>query len=320
MKIWVTFLALGFSSYAQTPATPARSVIGEITAIDAAAKQMKLKADKDSSIYTVNLEDRTAFLRVTPGETDLKKAARISLSDLGVGDRVQAFGAVSEEAKTVPARTVITMTKSDLARKHEQDAAEWQKRGIAGVVSALNPESKEITVTLRGRDAQSLIVDASSSPGIKRYAPDSVKFSDAKPAELTEVKVGDNIRALGNKSEDGARMKAEEIVFGSFQTIAGTVVSTDPATGAIRVTDLQSKKPVTVKTTKDSVMRTLPAQMAQMMAMRMRGDAAPAGAGGATAASDGAQRPGGDSAGRGRGPGGRGGNLDLAQMIERMPP
>src|SRR5262249_30805739 len=149
--------------------------------------------------------------------------------------------------------------------------AEWQKRGLVGVVSAVNPETKEITVTQRSRESKTVVVEVSANPGMRQYAPDSVKFSDAKPSTLAELKAGYNIRVLGDKNEDGSRVKAEEIVFGSFQTIACTVVSADAPGGVLRLTDLQTKKPVNVKTNPDSVLRRLPPEMAQMMAMRMRG-------------------------------------------------
>src|SRR5271165_3529234 len=173
MKYWVILVCLAWG-YAQTPASPAKSVVGEVASLDAAAKQIKLKADSGSS-YTVILDEKTSYLRVPPGEKDLKKAAKIAVSDIAPGDRLLAIGPVAEETKSVPAKAVIIMTKTDLAQKHERDRAEWQKRGISGVVAALNPETKEITVTLRGRETKTLVVDASASPGIRQYAPGSVK-------------------------------------------------------------------------------------------------------------------------------------------------
>ena len=312
MKSWVIFVCLAIAR-AQAPATQPKSVVGEVVSLDAASHQIKLKADAGGN-YTVNLDEKTSYLRVPPGEKDLKKAAKIAFSDISAGDRLLALGPVSEDTKSVPARAVIIMTKTDLAQKHERDRAEWQKRGISGVVMAVSPGSNEITVSTRGRDARTLTVDASAKPGVRQYAPDSVKFSDAKPGSLGDVKVGDNVRVLGDKSEDGSRVKAEEIVFGSFQTIAATVVSVDTASATLHLTDLQSKRPLTVKTTHDSVLRRLPPQMAQMMAMRMRGEAP---AGGPAAAAPPRPTDGAAPAPPGGGPRGNG---DLAQVLERMPP
>ena len=244
-----------------------KSVVGEVTAIDAAGKQIKLKGD-DGVAYTVILGDNTSFLRVAPGEKDLKKATKIAFTDVMVGDRALAL----EKDSTVPARAVVIMTKGDLAQKHEQDREEWQKRGIVGVVSALNPENKEVTVTTRGRDSKTVTIDASAAT-FRRYAPDSVKFADAKPSSFADLQPGDTVRALGDKNEDGTHLKAEELVSGSFETIAGTVDSVDPATGEVRITNLQTKKPVVVRTNQNSLLRRLDPQMAAMLARRLRPDA-----------------------------------------------
>ena len=61
----------------------------------------------------------------------------------------------------------------------------------------------------------------------RRYAPDSVRFSDAKPGSFADLKVGDQLRVLGEKNADGTRIKAEAIVSGSFRNIAGVIKSID---------------------------------------------------------------------------------------------
>src|SRR5271168_2151299 len=110
MKVWAGLVALaacGAVCCAQTP-PPLKSVIGEITSIDSAAKQITLKAD-DGTAYTVTLSDNTSFLRIPPGEKDLKKARKIAFSDVMAGDRALARGPLEDGGKTVPARTVVIM-------------------------------------------------------------------------------------------------------------------------------------------------------------------------------------------------------------------
>ena len=53
--------------------TPNR-VIGEVKAIDAAAKQLIVKTDA-GALVTATLNDATQFMRVAPGETNLANAA-----------------------------------------------------------------------------------------------------------------------------------------------------------------------------------------------------------------------------------------------------
>ncbi len=328
MKLWAIFLSLALAG-AQTAPPPLKSVIGEVTSVDASAKQIKVKTD-DGALYTINLGDATSYLRIPPGEKDLKKASKIAFTDVEVGDRVLARGPLTDETKSVAARTVVVMTKADLAQKHERDRQEWQKRGIAGTVTAVNPDTKEITINTHARDAKPVVIDLSSA-GFRRYAPDSVRFSDAKPSTFAGLQVGDTIRALGDKNEDGARFKAEELVSGSFETIAATVVSVNAASGGLVVMDLKTKKPVTIQTNQNTMLRKLDERMAAGLARRMHPDAAAAGgapganaaanAGGSNAAARPPQgAPGGPGAAFAGGGGPRpGGGFDLQQMLERSP-
>src|SRR5580693_3801660 len=160
IKVWLGLLAWA-ACCAQTP--PAlKSVIGEVTSIDAASKQVQLKGD-DGVVYTVTLSDTTSFLRIPPGEKDIKKASKIAFTDVMVGDRALARGPIEDDTKTVPARTLIIMTKADLAQKQKHDQAEWQTRGVAGTVSALTADNKEVTITTRGREAKTIVIDASAA-------------------------------------------------------------------------------------------------------------------------------------------------------------
>lgn len=327
MKLWV-MTAFALASFAQTPAPqPAKSVVGEVTAIDAATQQLTVKSDAGTS-YSVKLQDSTAFMRMLPGEADIKKATKIAVTDIGIGDRVIARGNVSEENKTVPARTIIVMTKTDLAKKHEQDNDAWRK-GIVGVVSAVNPDAKEITVTQRGAGAKPMVIDIAKNPGFLRYAPGSNRFDEAKPGTFADIKPGDNLRARGTKNEDATRLTADQVLSGAFVTLAATVISVDTVNGIVKVNDLQTKKPVEIKTTSETMVRRIPEMMATMMARRMNPAAAGAPGAPGAPATPATPGPGGPAAGghpggmegapRPGGMGGRGGTFDLHDALERMP-
>jgi hypothetical protein len=232
------------------------------------------------------------------------------------------------------------MTKADLAQKHEQDRAEWQKRGISGSVTAVNPDTKEITINTHARDAKPVVIEASAA-GFRRYAADSVRFSDAKPSTFADLHVGDTVRVLGDKNEDGTRFKAEELVSGSFETIAATVVSVNATTGELVVTDLKTKKPVNIQTNQNTMLRKLDERMAAGLARRMHPDAAMAG-GAPGGNPSGGNAPGGNGSSNARANAGEGnaaarppqgapgatgaafgprpgGGFDLQQMLERSP-
>jgi hypothetical protein len=95
-----------------------------------------------------------------------------------------------------------------------------------------------------------------------------VRFSDARLSSLAEIKVGDQVRVLGDKSGDGALIAAERIVSGSFRQIAATVSSINAEAGEVVVKDLATKKPLTVRVTSDSIMRKLPPAVAAALARR----------------------------------------------------
>lgn len=316
-------------------------VIGEVTNINTAESSMTIKTDA-GNIVTVSLAGKTTYMRVPPGETTLDKAAKISLAEVAVGDRVFARGKVAEDRKSVPAGMVIVMTKADIAQKQERERAEWQRRGITGTVSAIDPATKQITVTVRTRETNGapVVIDASGeNMRFRRYAPNSVKFSDAKPSSFAELGVGDQIRALGDKSPDGSKFKSEEIVSGAFRTLGGTVTAVNPAANELKVKELTGTQEFTVSINKDSLLRRLPPQAAEMMVQRAAsnngggGPAASGGGGGrrpggAAAGGQAPAGPGGPPPGEGRPgqmgrPGGGsnapGGGFDLQEMLERMP-
>jgi hypothetical protein len=292
-------------------------VIGVVTAVNTAAKEIALAPDGGGAI-TVKLTDRTVYLRVPPGEKDLKKAVRIALGDISAGDRVYARGPMPEDRKSIEAAQVIVMTRADLARKHEADRAEWQKRGTAGLVTAISPGSREITISSGPREtARVVTVEAPAETRFRQYAPDSIRFADAQPSSFDALKTGDHLRVLGDRGADGSRIKAEEIVFGAFRNVAGQVKSVDVAAGEVRVTDLETRKPLLVRVNADSMLRRMPPALAAMMARRRE----MAANGGAPAAEP--PGPGGpprqwprNDGGAPRGP--RGG-MDFQQALERMP-
>jgi len=305
------------SSQVADPAITATGAIGEVKAIDAASKQMTVKTDA-GSLVTVSLSDKTVYMRLAPGEQKLTNAEKIALTDVGEGDRVWARGRVSEDHKSVAASAVVVMTKADIAKKNEAERLEWRRRGILGVITALKPDTKEITISNRTTAGmQSVVIPITDKTEMRRYAPDSIKFSDAKPAGFTDLKVGDQLRALGDKSEDGLHFTPQKVVTGSFRTVAGTVTAIDAATGEIKITDLEKKQPLTIVIKQDAVLRKFPAA-GEMGGMGFgRGP----GAGGPPAAGQSPQGGQGQAAGRPQGgaPGGGPRGFNIQDMLERLP-
>jgi len=323
VSIVVLVLVLSGQATAQGSATPpAESAGSKVRAVGTiktiSAGTITLRTDSGSEV-TVAIQSSTRLLRMAPGQTDLKQATPIQLQDLQVGDRLLAGGVSTDGGKSVTATSAVVMTKADLAAKQEREREDWQKRGVGGVVKGIDVGAGTIALSTGGLASSTpLTVKISKQTVIRRYAPDSVKFDDAKPGSLDQIKPGDQLRARGDKSQDGNELTAEEIVSGTFRSVAGTVVSTDASNGTVTVTDLTSKRPVILKITSDSQMRKLPAMMAQRIATRLKGGAAnsaAAGAGRPTAASETHSEGGGGGGGGFR----QGGPPDFQQMLMRLP-
>jgi hypothetical protein len=239
------------------PAITSLSVTGVVTELKPDTRQVIVKTAAGSEV-TVTLSDRTTFMRIPPGEKTKDKFVPITSSDFGVGDSVFARGRISEDRKGMPALEFYVMSKADIAEKRERERDEWTKRGIAGTVSSLNATNNEISLDSRTPEGpKPIVVATNAQTQFRRYAPDSVRFSDAKASSFGELKVGDQLRALGTRSADGSRFTAEEIVAGSFQTIGGTIAEINVEKQEIKINDLQSKQPVTVLVSKDSSLRKL---------------------------------------------------------------
>ena len=291
-------------------ATATGRQLGTVTSV--AGNRLTLKTDA-GQVVTVSVADDARILQLAPGSTDLKTAQVIALTNISAGDRVLVNGKAGDDASSFTAARVILMKSTDIAQKHEMEQADWQKRGSGGIVSAVDAGAGTLTVAIGPRKVS---VVTSSTTQYRRYSGDSVKFEDAKPGTLAQIQPGDQLRVLGNKSDDGSSIQAEEIVSGSFKNLAGTIVTIDAAGGKLTLKDLATKKTYTVAITANSNVRTLPPQAAAMFAARAKGGAS--GAGGAASPQGSGQANGTSDGGRPAG-GGRSGGGDLSQMVSRLP-
>ena len=240
------------------PAITSLSVTGIVTDLKPDTRQVIVKTASGNEVI-VTLSDRTTFMRIPPGEKTKDKFIPISATDFGAGDSVFARGRMTEDRKSMPALEFYVMSKTEIAEKRERERDEWRKRGIAGTVSSLNATANEISVDTRTpKGPKPIVIAAGTQTKFRRYAPDSVRFGDAKPSSFAELKVGDQLRALGTKSADGARFTPEEIVAGSFQTIGGAITEINLEKQEIKINDLQSKQAVTIIVTRDSSLRKFP--------------------------------------------------------------
>jgi antitoxin (DNA-binding transcriptional repressor) of toxin-antitoxin stability system len=266
----LALLAAAAALKAQTPPTndpaiTALSVMGVVSELKADTRQVIVTTAAGSQV-TVTLSDRTVFMRIPPGEKTKDKFIKIAPTDFSLGDSVFARGRLSDDRRSLPALEFYVMSKGDIAEKKEKERSEWTRRGISGTITAINADSKEISVDSRTPEVPKPIVIATNADTkFRRYAPDSVRFSDAQPGAFGDLKVGDQLRALGTKSADGSRFTPEEIVTGSFQTISGTITEVNAEKREIKIKDLQSQQVITIGVGKDPSMRRLTPEMITAM-------------------------------------------------------
>lgn len=305
----------------QAPAqAPVAKQVGVVKSINGNALTLTTDSGTDVAVQIVS---SAKMVRVAPGQTDLKSATPIQLSDLHVGDRILVRGQPSSDAKSFVAVGVIAMSRSDVEAKHQSDREDWQKRGIGGLIGSVDPGTGTITISVTTATGKKTIaIHTTNGTILRRYAPDSISFDEAKPAPFDQVKPGDQLRARGTRSADGSEFAAEEVVSGSFRNIAGTISSIDANANTMSVMDLITKKPFVVKITSQSQLRRLPPEIAQGIAFRLKGggagrsQTAASGSPSQTGATNGgAQRPEGGS-GASRSGGAKG---DFQQIVNRMP-
>lgn len=308
-----------------TPA-PAVKVLGTVKTTS--GNSLTLLSDTKTET-TVMVQDSTRIVRTAPGQTDLKNATPIALADVQTGDRILVRGKMAEDGNSLAATSIIVMKGTDISEHQQREREDWQKRGVGGLVTESSASAGTVTIsnTVAGVK-KSTVVHVSPQTVIRRYSPDSVKFDDAKPGTLDQIKPGNQLRARGTRSADGGDFTAEEIVSGSFRNIAGLVKEVDTAKGTLTVSDLLTKKPVTVKISADSQLKKIPPMVAQRIAARLKGapagganqaaGAPPVGPGAAMQGPPGGQpsaAPAGAEAGGGR----AGGGADMQQLLNRMP-
>lgn len=247
------------------PAITSLSVTGVVTELKPDTRQVIVRTAAGNDV-TVTLSDRTTFMRIPPGEKTKDKFIPITSTDFAVGDSVFARGRMTEDRKSMPALEFYVMSKTEIAEKRNRERDEWRTRGIAGTISNLNATTNEISLDARTAEGpKPIVIAATAQTKFRRYAPDSVRFSDAKPSSFADLKAGDHFRALGTKSADGTRFTPEEIVAGSFQTIGGAIAEINVEKQEIKIDDVQSKQAVTIVVTKDSSMRKLTPELLAAM-------------------------------------------------------
>jgi hypothetical protein len=246
-------------------AQPAKSVVGTVSLFKAETAEIEIQPDNGTAV-AMKVTPDTIAQKVAPGATDLKQAETIEVTDVALGDRVLA----TPEPGSGNLRRIVVMPATDIVKKNQADRMDWTRRGVNGMVAAKS--GNDVTLKIRTLAGESqAVVTVTGKTAFKRYAPDSVKFADARSSNLGEIGVGDQVRARGVKSEDGRKVTAEDLVFGTFVTKAGTITAVNAETREITVKELANHKPLVIRFTADSQIKKMPDMAGMTMGSMGRG-------------------------------------------------
>src|ERR1700733_4053987 len=134
-------------------AQSAKSFVGTVSGFRPESAQVEVKPDTGDMVLATLTAD-TLAQKIAPGEKDLKKAEAIEVTDLAKGDRVL----VTLEPDSQRIRRIVVMSASDIAHRNDADRLDWQKRGVAGIVSARN--GNQITLknkSLAGGEVETVV-------------------------------------------------------------------------------------------------------------------------------------------------------------------
>ncbi|HUB81462.1 MAG TPA: hypothetical protein VMB03_21835 [Bryobacteraceae bacterium] len=229
-----------------------KTILGTVTDFRVNSLELGVKPDDGGAVW-VKFSSDTVVLLSAPGDKDLSHAQPARIADVARNDRVL----VSFLEGMSEARRIVVVSANDIARRNAAERLDWEKRGVSGVV--VSRDTEQIVIESRSpQGAQRTTLAVTAKTKVRRYSPDSVKFADAEPASADAISVGDQVRARGDRSADGSRVTAEDVVFGTFLTTLGTVTEVDHEKHELKLVDITSKQPLVVRLTADTRLKKIP--------------------------------------------------------------
>jgi molybdenum-dependent DNA-binding transcriptional regulator ModE len=259
--------------FGQTEPPKASLIQGEIKSLREADSVIGLLA-KDGEIQVI-FSPKTIFKKVLPENPSPVAAVASSLSEIGIGDKILISAFLSADKTKATARTIYLMTKADISKKNQTEQEKWNK-SITGKIVLVNESVKEVTVAIKTPTGdKNVILSTFSDTIFRRYSDESTNYKDAKIGSFNELKIGDQIRAVGEINADGSIVKAGEIISGSFKQVWGKIVAINLVTSEITLQAASEKqgKTTIIALKNSSILKKYPEELAQITMMKMMSNA-----------------------------------------------
>ncbi len=228
-----------------------QSIIGKLLSVDKTTRKAVI-ATSDNKELSFEIDEKAIFLRVRPNEKTLDNAVKISLNELSKDLQILARGIYSK-SNTFVAQMVIVVSNSEINAKDNTN-----KSNIQGVVTGINPIKKQLKLSIISTENKKEDYLDLSFPNIKfyRYANGSLKFSNSVLSEFNKIKVGDQIKSIGDAATDGKLFNPDTVVFGTFRTFIGKISEIEAGKYFI-LEDLQSKRKIRIEIGQESNLKKL---------------------------------------------------------------
>ncbi len=243
-------------------ASAAERYVGTVGKLETSPPTISIELDGGGQKW-VAVPPETSLLRVAPGEKNLAGAARLRFDELRSGDRVL----VRAEGEPAIASQVLVLSLDDLAQRQKAERDDWKNRGVSGRVLAVDSQNGAITIgAAAGMESAPVVIRIAAGTEQRRYRADSSRFGDARPSTIEDIREGDQLQALGDRTPDGRVMTAVKMVSGTFHNFTATVAEVKAASQEMAVRPAAGGPVVNVKIAPGAILRKLSAEAAAQLA------------------------------------------------------
>ena len=120
----LAFSLFTMAAFGQTTTVKPSVVSGDVTFNN---NENIVLTTKDGEVQVI-LSDKTQYFRVPPENPSLKAAVPSTISEIGIGDKLLVTGILSDDKKSIPAKSVYLMSKSDISNKQSKEQEDWRVR------------------------------------------------------------------------------------------------------------------------------------------------------------------------------------------------